>query len=316
MKRILTMLLAVLLCVFMAACNSEPGEAWVPTEPDETEAPAADFGELVILFTGGLEGAYARHDAQGTVGYGALAAYVDALEEDATVILIDGGHSVAPGCVDELWQIVDACGYDLRVPGELELSNGVRKLVNRAEDLKDCTYISCNLMDLTRNTTVFEPYVIVDVDSVQVGFVGVTRPQALSEDDYGLLGTGAGQELYDVVQQAIDDAADAGAEYVVVVGNLGTDPADSPWTTAEVIANITGMAAWLDCGSGAVLDGDTVADKDDFEIPVCAPGYGFRYVGQVILDLNDGSASADLLTEFDEEDRSIRNMIQDLDDAK
>ena len=120
------------------------------------------------------------------------------------------------------------------------------------------------------------------------------------------------QLLRDTVQQAVDAAADAGAEYVIVVGNLGTDPDDSPCTTAEAIAGITGFSAWLDCGSGAVLDGDTVTDKDDFEIPICAPGADFGYVGQIRLDLNTGAVQVKLVTEIENEDRTIRNLIQKL----
>lgn len=314
MKRIWILLLAALLCLSMAGCGGDGDEVLVPTESEETETAAQDLGELVILFTGGLENEYARDEALGTVGYGALAAYADVLKDENTnVILIDGGASVAANGPDGLWEIVDACGFDLRVPGEEELSTGVRTLTDRAEELKDCTYISCNLLDSGGNS-VFEPYALVEAGDVKVGFVGVTQPNALEEDGYSLLGADDGQLLYDAVQGAIDAAADAGAEYVVVVGNLGTAPEDSPWTTAEVIANITGLSAWLDCGSGAVLDGDVVADKDDFEIPLCAPGSGFRYVGLVRLDLNDGSASVELLTEFTEEDRTVINLIQDLND--
>ena len=312
------LLLAVVICVFFAGCGEDSGEVFFPSEPEETEGATPDRGELVILFTGALEDSYTHDETQGSIGYAALAAYAGQLEaEEKDVILIDGGESAAPNAPDGLWDIVDSCGYDLRVPGALELSAGVQRLVNRVDDLKNGTYISCNIMDLTRNTTVFDPYVILEAGDVKVGFVGVTQPQALMESDrdrYGILGSETGQALCDAVQQAVDDAADAGADYVIVVSNLGTDPDDSPWTTAEVIANTTGFAAWLDCGSGAVLDGDTVTDKDDFEIPVCAPGSTFYYIGQVDLDLNDGSAKVKLVADLEEENRTIRNLIQKLED--
>lgn len=316
MKRISSFLITVLLLFFLTACDREASVVLMPTEPEKTEGITADLGEVVILFTGGLEGEFARDTAQGALGYAALKAYADGLkEEDKQVILIDGGCALDVPGKDGLWDIVDACGYDLRIPGIVELASGVDALVDRSGDLRNGSYISCNLINLSDQTTVFEPYALVELDGIQVGVVGVTDPGALSSresEKYGLLGSDDEQALYEAVQKAVDDAADAGASYVIVAGNLGTAVGDSPYTTVEVISGITGMAAWLDCGSGSVLDGDTVTDKDDFEIPVCAPGYGFRYVGQVVLNLNDGTADVKLITELTEEDRTVQTLIDEL----
>ena len=312
MKRIFVLFLAAVMVFFLAACGEDAPAVVQPTEPEETEGASPVLGEMVILFTGGLEGVYARDDTVGAVGYPALAAYADELKEGyETVILIDGGDSVDPQAPAELWDVVDACGYDLRVPGELELSGSVEKLKDLAEK-RD--YISCNLMDLTENSTVFAPYLLVEAEGTTVGFVGVTKPVALTDGNYVILGLDDAQLLRDTVQAAVDAAADAGADYVIVVGDLGTDPGDSPCTTAEVIAGITGFAAWLDCGSGAVLDGDTVADKDDFEIPVCAPGSRFAYAGRVTLDLNTGAVQVKLVTDLEKEDRTVLNLVGKLDE--
>lgn len=315
MKRFLLLLLAALMILAVTGCDGDEPVISLPTEPDAPTEITADLGEVTFLFTGGLEGVYARDDVQGAVGYAALAAYADSLCEDGQVILIDGGASVDPQGSDRLWEIVDNCDYDIRVPGATEFASGVENLLDRTHDVKDCVFISCNLMNLSTHSTVFRPYVVIDLGEIKVGFVGVTKPGVLPDMDaqnYSILGLDDKQSLYDAVQRAVDDAEDAGADYVVVVGNLGTAPDDSPCTTVEVISNITGMVAWLDCGSGAVLDGDIVTDKDDFEIPICAPGSAFRYVGQIVLDLNDGTALVNLLTEFVEEDRAVSTLINEL----
>ena len=313
MKRMIALLLAAWMIFSLAACSQEPSSTvGQPTELDETKGEMPQLGELKILFTGGLDGVYAGNKTAGAVGYAALAAYAEELRgEGAEVVLIDGGSALKPNAPKELWDVIDVCMYDIRVPGELELSGSVKNLTELAQDRG---YISCNLMDLTDNTTVFDPYVLVEVEGATVGFVGVTKPISLGKKSYAVLGLDDGQLLRDTVQQAVDAAADAGADYVIVVGNLGTDPEDSPCTTPEVIAGITGFVAWLDCGSGAVLDGDTVADKDDFEIPLCAPGSGFSHVGKITLDLNTGAAQVKLQTEFDDEDRSVLNLIDKMEE--
>lgn len=319
MKRILMLLLAAAMILSLAACGGENPAPLVPTEPDETKPDFVDRGKLTILFTGGTEGALDRDDTTGALGYAALKSLVRDLSEKHDVMLIDGGEAFRPTAPDTVWEIVDACGFDLRVPGVNELSSGVDALLLRADEMDTVTYLSCNLLDSVQQALVFAPYALVEIGEVQVGFVGVTSPKALTADDaeqYALLGAEDPDVLRDTVQKAVDDAADAGADFVVVVGNLGTDPEDSPFTTAEIIAGITDLAAWLDCGSGAVLDGDTVTDKDDFEIPVCAPGAEFRYVGQVVLDLNDGTVSVELLTELETEDRTVQNLIDKLNDTE
>lgn len=291
------------------------------TGPDETTIPVVVLGELVILFTGELKNIYGSDTAQGQLGYAALAEYRDQLEDEGyDVILIDGGESLGrEGAAvfengNALWDIVNATAYNIRVPGVLELSEGVEALEERSEQLTGCTYVSCNLIDVTSGSALFDPYAIVDVGDLKIGFVGITSPAAAEyvNDDYDLCQGSEGTELYDAVQQAIDDATDAGAEYVIAVGNLGTDPGDSPWTSSEIIANTTGIVAFLNCGSGSVIEGNVVADKDDFEIPVCAVGSEFNYVGCVELNLNDGTATVTLLDELDEEDRQIQSLVEDL----
>jgi 2',3'-cyclic-nucleotide 2'-phosphodiesterase (5'-nucleotidase family) len=314
MKRIWMLIFTILILISLTACDREPSSVVNPTEPDD-EVVTTDRGELVILFTGGLEGTFARDESQGALGYAAMKAYANELEDDhKQVILVDGGCSLDVPGEDGLWDIVDGCGYDYRVPGIVELVSGVDELISRAEGLRNCNYISCNLVNLSDQTTVFEPYALIDVSGIQVGIVGVTAPGALAAcdlDSYRLLGFDDSTALYDAVQKAVDAATEDGASFVIVAGNLGTSVEKSPYTAAEVISDITGMVVWLDCGSGSVLDGDTVTDKDDFEIPMCAPGYDFRYIGQVILDLNEGTVEVELITELEKEARSVNLLIQD-----
>lgn len=314
------LIMILILCVLVSGCGEDEQIPPAQTVPDETTEPVVERGELVILFTGGLNNVYAADASQGLIGYAALVEYRTMLEENGQqVILIDGGGSVAyqeAGTFensDSLWDIVVAAVYDVRVPGVLELSGGVEELQKRAEQLSDCTYISCNLLDSASGSTIFDPYVIVEAGELKIGFVGITFPDAASYvlPDHGLCQENGGQALYDAVQQAIDDATDAGAEYVIAVGNLGTDPGDSPWTAPEVIANTTGLAAFLDSG-GSVIEGNVVVDKDDFSIPVCAVGTEFHYVGQVTLNLNDGSASVTLIDALGEEDETLKSMADDL----
>lgn len=304
------LILALALCLLLAACGEET-PAPVYTDPTESTDAMDDLGKLVILFTGDLENIFARDAVQGHMGYAALKAYRDQLEDEGkTVVLVDGGNAIRnedAGMIQEgkkLADLIADVGYDIRVPGAGELTYGLDGFKTLAKRMADCTYISCDLTDGS-GEAVHAAYEIVKCGEVSVGFVGITAPAAAEV-------TGSAKDFYAAVQDAIDSANDAGAEYVIAVGNLGTDPENSPWTSAEVIANTTGLAAFLDCGYGAVLEGNTVRDLDNYEVPLCAPGSEFTYVGQVTLDLNDGKAEIALLTELEKENRSIASLATEL----
>lgn len=314
MKKTWMLLLVMVLILGLTGCGTEDAAPQTTAQPDSTDRIAVDLGELVVLYTSDLNGVYAREEARGHIGYSALAAYAAELEDAGhTVVLVDGGDAFEGGSED-LMEIADTAGYDIRVPGELELSRGVETLLNTAEDT-DAVYVCCNLIDKATGGTVFEPYTMVTVGEVQVAFVGITTPTAEVDGSYDLCGGEDPQAFYDRVQQAVDGAADAGADYVIAVGHLGTDMADSPWTSVELIANTTGLAAFLDGHSGAVLEGYAVTDKDDFEIPVCAAGSEFCYVGRVDLHLNDGTVNMVLLDGLDGENSKVQKLADELTEA-
>lgn len=322
MKKTWMLLFAAALCFALTACSADDTAApTAPTVPEETTGISAGAGDLVILFTGGLDSRYEKDGTLGVIGYASLEAYEAALEENgAEVVLVDGGNSIAPQEPgDRIWEITDEVGYDIRVPGARELTDGVQALQERADGMEDVSFISCNLTDLVSGGTVFAPYVIVEAGAQKIAFIGITGLEAeahlqTGEDptvvQYSLCLEDA-QSFYDAVQQTIDNAVNDGADFVIAVSNLGTDLGSSPWTAPEVIANTTGLSVWLDCG-GALLDGDMVTDMDGFEIPVCAVGSGFYYIGQITMDLNDGAVSVELLKDMESEDDDIRKMAEDL----
>lgn len=311
---------ALAACLILAGCGGEePAPVYTyPTEP--TQQPQ-DLGEVTILFTGKAQNVFEQNETRGEIGYAALAAYRDMLEDDdQTVILVDGGGAFsnqAAGAVKNgrtLADLIGSVGYDIRVPGRDEMTYGIEAFVSLTEKMENGTYLSCNLVD-GAGETVFEPYVILECGAVKVGFVGITTPRAaetLEDDAYGFGQGSSKDDFYAAIQDAIDAAGDAGAEYVIAVGNLGTDPMDTPWTSAEVIANTTGLSAFLDSGSGAVREGNPVQDLDNYEIPVCSVGSAFNYVGKITLDLNDGSVEVELLTELEDEDKTIAQAAADL----
>ena len=315
--------LALVVCLLLAACGGGDTPAPVYTQPSEETRAPKDQGEVTILFTGNVQNVFEKDEIMGQLGYAALAAYRKDLEDDGhRVILVDGGNAMdgeGAGAVLDgktLAELIGSVGYDVRVVGERELiGKDEARFKTATEKMEDCNYLSCNLVD-GAGQPVFAPYVILDCGDMKVGFVGITTPHAaetLEDENYGFCQGSNKDDFFAAVQDAIDAASNAGADYVIAVGDLGTDPMDSPWTCAEVIANSTGLTAVLDAG-GSVLKGKTVTDLDNYEIPVCGTDADFNYVGNITLDLNDGSVKVELVTELEDENSAIAQDAADLAD--
>ena len=314
------LIIALAACLLLAACSGGDTPAPVQTDPTEETRTPKDQGQVTILFTGNVQNVFEKEEYSGQIGYAALAAYRDELEDAGhQVILVDGGNAMAleaAGTVREgrtLAELIGSVGYHVRVVGERELTYGVADFESLTQKMKESEFLSCNLVD-AEGQPVFAAYAVLECGDMKVGFVGITTPHAadtLGDEAYGFCQGSTKEEFYSAVQDAIDAASRAGADYVIAVGDLGTDPTDSPWTCAEVIANSTGLTAFLDAG-GSVLKGQTVTDLDHYEIPVCGTGSEFNYVGRITLDLNDGSVKVELVTELEDENSTVAKAAADL----
>lgn len=329
MEKILSVILCLVLCLGLFGCANNEAETTTDATSaamaaTETTAAAAEENELVILYTNDVHNAYQRDDEQGRLGYAALAAYKKALEDEGrTVILIDGGDAIQGEAVGTLSKgaylvdIMNEMDYAIAVPGNHEFDFGMDTFLDLANNRAEYTYIACNFIDLRTGETVFEPYIIEEYNGVEVAYVGICTPESFTkstptyfQDDegnyiYSFAEGNDGQDLYDCVQAAINDAKDAGADYVICVGHTGIEPSASPWTSTEIIANTSGMTAYLDAHSHSVIAGKTVDDLDGKPVMLLSTGTKLNYVGQLVIDLNTGLLNGTLhqtdLTEDDPE---------------
>lgn len=331
MKKILSVFLLFFLIIGMTACSDNSIDPEIQTTVPETTQQIITGTELTILYTNDIHAAYQRDEDQGRLGFAALAAYAKELEDAGkTVVLIDGGDAIQGEAVATLSKgsyIVDMMnemGYLMSVPGNHEFDFGMDVFLDLAKNRAEYSYVSCNFIDLKTGETVFKPYIMKDFGGKLVAFVGISTPETYTKstptyfrdksgnDIYGFAEGNNGQDLYDRVQQAIDDAVNEGADYVIGVGHVGTDPSSTPWTSAEIIANTTGMVAFLDAHSHSLIDGQIVKDKDDNDVVLCSTGSKLIAVAELTLDLNTGLASAKLIREIEEEDEDILELTDDI----
>jgi 2',3'-cyclic-nucleotide 2'-phosphodiesterase (5'-nucleotidase family) len=103
-----------------------------------------------------------------------------------------------------------------------------------------------------------------------------------------------GEAVYNAVQQSVDAARAAGADYVVLLGHLGNDEIYSPWMYSDVISHCSGIDAVLD---GHTHDTDQVVmkDRDGKDVVRSACGTKFANIGALHIT-RDGKISSELFS--------------------
>ncbi len=295
--RVWKILLALCLCVSLVGCKEAKPQSTSPQIPEDQGTTLPEPNQLTLIYTNDVGSGYLRNDDQGVLGYAAVAAYRNALEDEGkTVVLLDGGN------IDGRQDLLELCEYTVAVPGDEDLKQGVEALLST-----ELPYTCCNLLELETNQPVFPAYRLETYGNVTVGFVGITRPVAV-EAGYGFeKGIDA---LCQRVQAAIDQAKQAGADYVIAIAHVGIEPTDSPYTTVELLGNTEGLTAYLDGHSHSWISGETVRDLDDRKVPLFANPEGLTSFACITVDLNTGAVSGELVTRYDEDVQSIANAAE------
>ena len=274
--------------------------------------------DIVILYTNDVH-TYIDNAAGKGLRYSDVAGYRNELERDYNnVLLVDAGDHVqgtAYGGMDEgatIVKLMEAAGYDLATLGNHEFDYGMKRALEIAKSGK-IPFVSCNFYeekDGVKGNNVLDSYKIFDLGGKKVAFVGITTPESFTKSTpayfqdengkyiYGIAGGTDGKELYAAVQKAIDEAKAAGADYVIGLAHLGVDESSKPWTSKEVIANVSGLNALIDGHSHTTLEEELVKDKDGKEVVLTQTGSYLKNLGQMTITA-DGKISTKLISGTD-----------------
>ncbi len=324
-----------------APANPDGGDETPATPGDET--PAAPAGKTIkIIYTNDVH-TYIDNDTakdkDGNLKTKALTyAHVAALKKDLKdagndVLLVDAGDHIqgtAYGGMDQgaaIMKLMSEAGYDVATLGNHEFDYGMERAlaVTDMDTNGGIPYVSCNFYHESngvRGDNVLLAFLTCYLDGgKRVAFVGITTPESFTkstpkyfQDDngnyiYGISGGADGKALYADVQAAIDNAKAAGADYVIALGHLGVDPSSSPWTSKEVIANTTGLDAFIDGHSHTTMEKSVVKDKDGNDVILTQTGSYLKNVGVLTIDA-DGNIDTELLSEYDNVNTTVK-AIQD-----
>lgn len=293
---------------------------------------AAAEGDITVFYTNDVHTYIDNQlDDENGLTYSLVAALKQAEENS---LLIDAGDHIqgtAYGSMDKgatMIQLMNAAGYDLATLGNHEFDYGMQGCLDSVA-AAEYPYISCNFVhekDGVTGDTVLDRFVILEIGGKKLAFVGITTPESFTsstpayfQDEngnyiYGILGGEDGSALYAAVQSAIDDAKAAGADYVIALGHLGVDPSSVPWTSRDVIANTTGLDAFVDGHSHTTIEMEAVKDKDGNTVILTQTGSYLNAVGKLTIAA-DGTISSVLLSGEDLSDLTPDATVKELEDA-
>lgn len=275
-------------------------------ETDPTP-PVEKSNDIVVLYTNDVhcqvDPAANKEGVQTNAGYTNVAAYkADMLDTHNYVTLVDCGDAIQGGPIGAMTKgeaivtVMNTVGYDIATFGNHEFDYGMDQLAKLVESAH-AQYISCNFTYTGEGTAKVsaDPYVIKDYGDTKVAFVGISTPESFTKSTptyfqdengkyvYSFAEGKNGQDLYDAVQKAVDDARTAGADYVVAVAHTGTDESSTPWTSNEVIANTTGIDVYLDGHSHSTIAGDKVDNKAGEKVILTSTGTKLKNIGKLVI---------------------------------
>ncbi len=314
MRKTLSLLLVLALCLSLAACGAPaPAETTPATEAPATAAPAA-AEDVIVLYTNDV-----HTYIDGPLSYDVIAGLKKDLEETfgaGNVILADAGDHIqgtAYGSMDNgmtIVELMNAAGYDVATLGNHEFDYGMEGVM-AVIDAADYTYLSCNFhheQDGVRGAPVLSAaHIFHTPGGLKVSFVGITTPESFTKSTpayfqdeagnyiYGISGGEDGSALRTDLQAAID-AVRQDSDVVIALGHLGDDPASRPWTSEETIAGVSGLNAFIDSHSHSTLAQEQIADRDGAPVILTQTGEYFGNIGIMIIDGETKEITTGLIT--------------------
>ena len=250
----------------------------------------------------------------------------DLKKQGHPVALVDAGDAIQGAPIGKLStgesivKIMNAVGYDFVIPGNHEFDYGMARFLQLAPRQK-CGYYSCNFVDIKTRKPVLKPYKILTLGGKKIGFVGVTTPETLvtstpkyfQDKDgkfiYGFCEDQTGEKVYQAVQRAVNNVRKEGAEYVFLVGHLGTDGSIPYWSSGAVAANTYNINAIIDGHSHEqYIPPHKIINKAGKEVLVAQTGTKLQSLGKMTIK-EDGTISSELVKGLKAADPKITKLV-------
>ena len=250
----------------------------------------------------------------------------DLKKQGYPVALVDAGDAIQGAPIGKLStgesivKIMNAVGYDFVIPGNHEFDYGMERFLQLASRQK-CGYYSCNFVDVKTRKPILKPYKIIVLGGKKIGFVGVTTPETLvtstpkyfQDKDgkfiYGFCEDQTGEKVYAAVQRAVNNVRKEGADYVFLVGHLGTDGSIPYWSSGAMAANTYNIDAIIDGHSHEqYIPPHKIINTAGKEVLVAQTGTKLQSLGKMTIK-EDGTITSELVKGLKTADPKITKLV-------
>ena len=278
--------------------------------------------EIIILHTNDI-----HCGVSDNLGIDRVAQYKKELQKKGhPVALVDAGDAIQGAPIGKLSngesivKIMNAAGYDFVIPGNHEFDYGMEQFLKLVSQMK-CGYYCANLIDIKTRKLVLPPYKILELGNKKAAFIGTTTPQTLTSSTpkyfqdkngkfiYGFLEDDSGLKLYKALQEAADKARKEGADYVFLVGHLGTNGALPKWSSGAIAANTFNIDAVIDGHSHEeYVPPHKVSNAIGKDVLVVQAGTKLQALGQLVIH-EDGTLSSTLIKTLPAADPKVAALV-------
>lgn len=316
MKKIYAALMALVLALgLLTGCGAAQ-----TAEETRTE-------DILILFTSDV-----HCGIEDDIGYAGLAAYAaDLREQTPYVTLVDCGDAVQGDVIGTVSQgqslvdIMNRVGYDYAVLGNHEFDYGMEQLTALLTQA-NAQYLGANIVYTGSGENALEalqPWAMEEYGDTAVAFIGVTtpwsttssRPTNFMDEDgnyvYDFAAGDEGEKLYGLVQGYVDEAAAAGADYIVLLTHLGDTEEMTPYSSVELIENITGVDAVLDGHAHSTIPTRIVEDEAGEDVVLVATGTKLNNIGRLVIT-PEGGVYGGLVSQYEKKDGETDAFVQEV----
>ena len=165
---------------------------------------------------------------------------------------------------------------------------------------------------------------MVSYGNVDIAYIGITTPSTIASssptqfrDENGEpLYTFHSTTLYDIVQNNIDLAKKAGAEYVVALSHIGYAD-DAIYGNLEdvetLIKNTDGFDVVLDAHSHSVIEEKLIIDEGGNEVVLSSTGTKFEYIGKLVISNGNFDTQLIKTADYQNTDSAVDAYLQQID---
>jgi 2',3'-cyclic-nucleotide 2'-phosphodiesterase (5'-nucleotidase family) len=199
-------------------------------------------------------------------------------------------------------------------PGNHDFNYGTPHLLSLTNDKMYFDLLSANYT-APNGQPVFTTSALYPAGSKKIGVVGISTPETKYQSNPANTAgyTFNDSKITSLVQAEIDSLRVNGADYVVALGHLGTNPTSEPWRSTDIIPSLSGLDVFIDAASYHELEnGLSVKDKNGNDVLLAQAGEKFSAIGKITISGNNITAS--LIKGGLQKDPAITAMIQTMTD--